>query len=124
MIFLFYKSSCRVPPNFTSYEAQSETNLAFPYLCGYTNSTFFAVSNLVKHLVKDLGKFWYSFFFVFGHTKTITNLLSVHRRRYRFGFIKSFQDAQCLRVIIFLHCTNVQKGFLAPHFLGMTPNLF
>ena len=34
MIVLFYKSSCRVPPNFTSYEAQSETNLAFPYLCG------------------------------------------------------------------------------------------
>ena len=33
MIVLFYKSSCRVPPNFTSYEAQSETNLAFPYLC-------------------------------------------------------------------------------------------
>ena len=31
--FLFYKSRCRVPPNFTSYEAQSETNLAFPYLC-------------------------------------------------------------------------------------------
>ena len=32
--FLFYKCSCQVPSNFTSYEAQSETNLAFPYLCG------------------------------------------------------------------------------------------
>ena len=33
MIFLFNKCSCQVPSNFTSYEAQSETNLAFPYLC-------------------------------------------------------------------------------------------
>ena len=75
MIFLLYRICCHVPSNFTSYEAQSETNLAFPYLCDIYRIKYYygmreisasiflddkLVNNKINKLISDIGKCTFS----------------------------------------------------------------